>query len=141
MKVPDKGHYVVFTAYKRQKLSSSEIEDDPTAANAIKDINYPTIFFHEIEENAIRWEIFGGELFIDAKPNENPKKPFDVYYLCNEMYNDTDLMGEYDNMTQEEIQDLKYHESDYQVNVIKFGVHPKNLDDRKIKAPLVKTIK
>ena len=29
------------------------------------------------------------------------------------MYNDTDLMGEYDNLTQEEIQDLKYHEFDY----------------------------
>jgi hypothetical protein len=57
------------------------------------------------------------------------------------MYSDTDLMGEYDNMTQEEIQDLKYHEFDYYVNVIKFCVNPKNLDDRKIKAPLVKTIK
>ena len=57
------------------------------------------------------------------------------------MYSDTDLMTDYDNMTQEEIQDYKYHKFDYFVNVIKFGVHPKNLDDRKIKAPLVKTIK
>ena len=37
------------------------------------------------------------------------------------MYNDTDLMTEYDNMTQEEIQDIKYHDADYYVNVIKFG--------------------
>ena len=57
------------------------------------------------------------------------------------MYNDTELMSEFDNIPQEELQDIKYHESDYYVNVIKFGVHPKNLDDRKIKAPLVQTRK
>ena len=57
------------------------------------------------------------------------------------MYNDSEIMSEYDNMTQEEILDLKYHENDYYVNVIKFGVHPKNLEDRKIKAPLVQTRK
>jgi hypothetical protein len=68
LKIPAKGHYVVFTAYKRQKFSSSEVEDE-NRANAIKDISYPTIFFHDIEANEIKWEIFGGELFIDAKPN------------------------------------------------------------------------
>ena len=57
------------------------------------------------------------------------------------MYYDTELMSEFDNIPQEELQDIKYHESDYYVNVIKFGVNPKNLDDRKIKAPLVQTRK
>ena len=57
------------------------------------------------------------------------------------MYNDSEIMSEYDNMTQEEILDLKYHDNDYYVNVVKFGVHPKNLEDRKIKAPLVQTRK
>ena len=104
MKVPNRGHFVVFTAYKRQKFSSSEKIDDNTA-NKIKDISYPTIFFHDIEANAIKWEIFGGELFIDAKPNENPNKPFDIFYLCNDMYNDAKIMKDYDNMTEEDIRE------------------------------------
>ena len=40
-------------------------------------------------------------------------------------------------MTQEEKEDDYYQNFDFFINVIKFGVNPKNLDDRKHKAPIV----
>ena len=40
-------------------------------------------------------------------------------------------------MTQEEKEDDYYENFDFFINVIKFGVNPKNMDDRKYKAPIV----
>lgn len=102
---------------------------------------YPTIFFHDLEANAVTWEIFGGEIFIDAVPNENPDKPFDVFYLTNEMWYDGDMLNEYNNSFREEQNEIRYEENDFLINVVKFEGSPKNLEDRKLKAPLVQTRK
>ena len=73
-------------------MASSLVGDNSGAQNKIENCNYPTIFFHSIAENAVTWKIFGGEIFIDAVPNENAKKPFDVYYLTNDMWNDAEAL-------------------------------------------------
>ena len=41
------------------------------------------------------------------------------------------------NTTQEDKEDNYYINYDFFINVIKFGVNPKNLDDRKYKAPII----
>ena len=41
------------------------------------------------------------------------------------------------NTTQEDKEDDYYNNYDFFINVIKFGVNPKNLDDRKYKAPII----
>ena len=90
IKLADDRKYIVFTAMKRQARSSGEIDDENDQSNEIRPIHYPTIFFHSLEQNAIVWEIFGGEIFIDVVPNEDPEKPFDVYYLTNEIWQEVD---------------------------------------------------
>ena len=64
---PSGGMTVVFTAYLRQEFYSKDAEDQGLQAddsNTIEQCWYPTIFFYDLRENKIVWEIFGAEIFV-----------------------------------------------------------------------------
>ena len=54
------GRTLVFTAFLREEFHSKEdIEED--RPNTIENCWYPTIFFYDLDENKVVWEIFGAE--------------------------------------------------------------------------------
>ena len=90
-------------------------------------------FHHGLQENATVWEIFGGELFIDAVKNENPGKPFDVHYLTSEVWHEVDEEGEskvkhLKDCQDEEFKTMYYNEKQHFIRVVRFKAKPLNLD-------------
>ena len=140
IKLGDETKYIVFTAMKRQR-SERGIKDGTDRFKKIKDIHYPTIFFHGLKENHTVWEIFGGEIFIDAVPNKDPDKPFDVYYLTNEIWQDQDKSSLIKECANDELRSMYYNECENFINIVRFKTKPLNLEKRKDKAPQVKTQK
>ena len=53
----------MFTAFLQEKYHSKEAMD-AEEANPSEESWYPTIFFFDLKQNKVVWEIFGAEVFI-----------------------------------------------------------------------------
>ena len=54
------GRTLVFTAFLKEEFYSKD-ENEDNRPNTIENCWYPTIFFYDLDENKVVWEIFGAE--------------------------------------------------------------------------------
>ena len=83
---------VVFTAFKREQFSSQE---ECASKNSFSDSWFPTIFFYDLKNDKVDWEIFGAELFINIDGRHK------VTVLTNEIYTEIGAK-EYQQIVEEE---------------------------------------
>ena len=131
------GKTIVFTAYLMQNFVSCQhegnvvkIEDEPCW--------YPTIFFHDLDQQKIVWEIFGAEQFIHIDKNNK------VSVLTNEIWTvldkeayETEVVeaGE-ENFTRHDEYDNYFWKIRYQTNP---DMDQLDLEYRQERAPQVQT--
>lgn len=77
---------IVFTAYLQEEHYSKEAMEmyPEDAENPASDNWYPTIFFFDLREKRVVWEIFGAEIFIGIDINKK------VTVLTNEIWVEID---------------------------------------------------
>ena len=132
--------YVVFTAYLQQNKTSQEMkpvsiainedeeEDntDPTA-NLTTTCHYPTIFFYNLTNKKVEWQILGAEVLANIDGNK-------VFYLTN---------GAWLKWTAENVNSYgaseRHSEFKSALNEVQWGDNPSlgSLIDRKNQAPIL----
>ena len=70
----ERGKTVVFTTYH---LTQSE---DHSFGEAAKSNWYPSVFFYDLDKNAVTWTIYGAEIFVNIDNQNN------VMVLTNEIW-------------------------------------------------------
>ena len=78
-KIGEVGKTIVFTAYLMQNFVSSQHEE-AVCKLVDEPCWYPTIFFHDFDQQRIVWEIFGAEQFVDIDSHNK------VSVLTNEIW-------------------------------------------------------
>ena len=70
----ERGKTVVFATYH---LAQSE---DDSSGEAAKSNWYPSVFFYDLDKNAVTWTIYGAEIFVNIDNQNN------VMVLTNEIW-------------------------------------------------------
>lgn len=125
---------MVFTAYLSEEFIAKN--NDGANSNQVTSNWYPTIFFYDLFQNKVVWEIFGAEQFISIDKSNN------ILVLTNEIWTEKDY-EDYQRRKDENPDDFCRH-WDFDSYIWKLKYHTdaieSELGNRENKAPIVPTL-
>ena len=107
------GKTIVFTAYLYEESYGDKGKTEVT------DCWYPTVFFHDLEQNKIFWRVFGAEVFIQMTKNNK------VFILSNRIWKKIDkkVYDELVDSSENFSRFQEFHSSVFEINYMEKAIN------------------